>query len=114
MKKTNKIAAAMAVMTMATSLAIPTASISASAKTTPAAVIMEVPRTEKHTMTSNLVFSNCGNRLSRPTAHVTMPRKLNTTKHVVSVPSKTTTADGTTQEVEKSWWDKVCDFFTFW
>ena len=43
MKKTNKIAAAMAVMTMATSLAVPTASISASAKTTPAAVIMELP-----------------------------------------------------------------------
>ena len=115
MKKTNKIAAAMAVMTMATSLAIPTASISASAKTTPAAVIMEVPRTEKHTMTSSLVFDNCGQRLSRPTARFTLRvTSRHTTRHIKKQTTTTTTADGTTVEVEKSWWDKVCDFFTFW
>ncbi|MBP3759903.1 MAG: hypothetical protein J6I55_00270 [Ruminococcus sp.] len=114
MKKTNKIAAAMAVMTMATSLAIPTASISASAKTTPAAVIMEVPRTEKHTMTSNLVFGNCGQRLSRPTAHVTCRlTQRHTTRHIVNKTENTTTTDGKTKEAEKSWWDKFCAFFGF-
>lgn len=100
----------MAVMTMTTGLTIPTASISASAKATPTAIVMEAPETAQHKMTSSLVFDNCGQRLSRPAARFTLRV---TTRHIKEQTTATAAADGTTQEAEKSWWDKFCVFFGF-
>ena len=104
----------MAVMTMATGLTIQTASISASAKATPTAIVMEAPETSQHKMTSSLVFDNCGQRLSRPAARFTLRvTTRHTTRHIKEQTTATAAADGTTQEAEKSWWDKFCVFFGF-
>ncbi|MBR6385877.1 MAG: hypothetical protein IKS03_07165 [Ruminococcus sp.] len=113
MKKTNKIAAVMASLTMISALSVSTASISTYAKTP--ATIVASSTAEKHMSTVNFAVNSCGNRLSRPTARVTTPvTTRHTTRHIKKQTTTTTTADGTTVEVEKSWWDKVCDFFTFW
>ena len=88
-------------------------SISTYAKTP--ATIVASSTAEKHMSTVNFAVNSCGNRLSRPTARVTTPvTTRHTTRHIKKQTTTTTTADGTTVEVEKSWWDKVCDFFTFW
>ena len=113
MKKTNKIAAAMLSLTMISAVSVSASSISTYAKA-PAAIVA-TSAAPKHMSTVDFAVNSRGNRLSRPTARVTTPViTRHTTRHIKKQTTTTTTADGTTVEVEKSWWDKVCDFFTFW